>query len=88
MTGSIRGKSRLDEATHNMSLVLGRDLGNKLRQALGLPEKTVWFELRCHCEELATVRCGYYLDDAKMENGKLVETLAEFELRERPKVEK
>lgn len=37
----------------------GRQLGAKLLKALRLPEKTVWFELRCAVDEIVTVKCAY-----------------------------
>jgi hypothetical protein len=37
-----------------------QELGQKLCDALGLPKRVVWFELRVACDELVTVKCEYY----------------------------
>lgn len=65
-----------------MKTVSGIKLGSKLLKILGLPEKTIWFELRCHVNEDTKVTCGYspLLGEAGEEE--LLEIVKHYELRE------
>jgi hypothetical protein len=40
-------------------LLMGHELGQRLVPLLGLPEHTVWFELRCAPNEFVKIRCEY-----------------------------
>jgi hypothetical protein len=55
----------------------GKELGNKLIDALGLPKNTVWLELRVAINEVASVTCCYYPD---ISSERLIEVLSEYEL--------
>ena len=43
------------------------ELGKALIEALGLPKKTSWVELRVAANEPVTVRCGYWPDALTVE---------------------
>ena len=36
------------------------DFGKKMIRFLGLPERTIGFELRCYVNEAVTVKCEWY----------------------------
>ena len=41
-------------------VITGRAVGPALVDALGLPKRTVWFELRVHCDEVVSCVCEFY----------------------------
>lgn len=45
-----------------MGLLLGQQVGRELIKILGLPKKTVSFEIRFAYDEVVTVRCEFYPD--------------------------
>lgn len=45
-----------------MALLLGHHVGRELIEILGLPEKTVSFEIRFAYNEVVAVRCEFYPD--------------------------
>lgn len=45
-----------------MGLLLGQHVGKELLEILGLPERTVSFEIRFAYDEVVTVRCEFYPD--------------------------
>lgn len=55
----------------------GKELGNKLIDALGLPKTTVWLELRVSINEVVSMKCCYYPD---ISSDRLIEVLSEYEL--------
>lgn len=61
------------------SLMLGQQIGPAMVKALGLPARTVWFELRCAVDEAVTVKCEYLPSDGNS----LVVSFVEYELTRR-----
>ena len=59
----------------DQSAMLWQHIGPALIAALGLPKRTVWFELRCAVNESVTAKCEFYPDD-----GDLLAELAEYRL--------
>ena len=55
----------------------GHELGKELLEVLKLPKRTIWFELRCAVDELATITCGYALD---AEKGRIKEIIRKYRL--------
>lgn len=48
-----------------MSIVLGQQIGKKLAEALGLPPRTIWFELRVAVNEVVSVKLEHVVDSEK-----------------------
>lgn len=60
--------------------IMGRQIGQAMCDALGLPKNTASFTLRVRHDEIVSVECQYYPDNGP----DLVAALAEYELARRP----
>lgn len=64
-----------------MSAIIGQILGKQLIEALGLPERVTWFELRVAVNQVVTVTCEHHVDSDKAPG--IVAVLSKYELVER-----
>lgn len=54
-----------------------------LAKLLGLPDRTIWFELRVGRDEPVTIKCAFYPEPREFtDDGELVQLLGEYKLTE------
>lgn len=60
-------------------IVDSMNFGNKVIDALGLPKNIKWFELRCHIDEVVTIKCCMTVQTGPDE---LIDVLKKYRLEE------
>lgn len=65
-----------------MSFKTGSDF-DEIKKSLGLPKYTIGFELRAYVNEIATIKCEYYLSLEPDEEDNLKRVISEYELHKK-----